>query len=74
LFDELVVGFWDFELLPVDRILIFEVDFVFKILGETQVIFVDAKSVLVFAQYIQILFMKFLWNLEMTPSSNLFPG
>ncbi len=69
LFDELVVGFWNLELFPVDWVLCFEVDFVLKILGEPQVILVNAESVLVFAQDIQIMFMKFLWHLKVTPFS-----
>jgi hypothetical protein len=41
---------WDLELLPVYWILHFEVDFVLEILGQAQVIFVNAESVLVFAK------------------------
>jgi len=35
LFNELVMGLWNFELFPVDRILCFEVNFVLEILCES---------------------------------------
>ncbi len=71
---KLVMGFRNLELFPVDRILRFEVDFVLEILGESQVIFIYAESVLVFAQDVQISFMEFLWNLEVAPPSDFIPG
>jgi hypothetical protein len=40
------VGLWNFELLSVNWILCFEMDFVLEILGETQVVLVDAERVL----------------------------
>jgi hypothetical protein len=40
--------FWNFELFPVDWIAGFEVDFVLEILGESQIVFIYAESVLVF--------------------------
>ncbi len=49
-----MVGLWNFELILIDWILRLEVYFVLEILGEPQVVLVDAKSVLVFAQVIQI--------------------
>jgi len=61
-------------LFPVNWILRFEVDFVFKILGETQVVLIDAEGVLVFAQDIQVSVMKFLWDLQVTSASDFFPG
>jgi hypothetical protein len=60
LLDELVMCLQDFELLPVDWILRFEMYLVFKILGQAQVVFVNAESVLVFAQNIQISFLELL--------------
>ncbi len=60
MFDELVMCLQDFELLPVDWILHFEVDFVFEILGQAQVIFVNDESVLVLAQDVQVSFLEFL--------------
>jgi hypothetical protein len=49
-----VVGLWNLKLFPVNWVLCLEVDFVFKILGETQVILIDAEGVLVFAQDIKM--------------------
>jgi hypothetical protein len=49
-------------------------DFVFEILGETQVVFVDAEGVLVFAQDIQVSVMELLWDLQVTQPSNFFSG
>ncbi len=69
-----MVGLWNLELFLVNWILCFEVDFVLEILCETQVILVDAESVLVFTQDVQIPVVKFLWNLEVTSSSDFLPG
>jgi hypothetical protein len=71
---ELVVGLWNFELLLVNWILCFEVDFVLEILGETQVVLVDAESILLFTQDVQIPFVEFPRNLEVTSSSDFLPG
>jgi len=68
------MGFRDFELFPVDRILHLEVDFVLEIFGEAQVIFVNAESVLVFAQNVQVTLMEFLCNLKVAPPSYFIPG
>ncbi len=68
------MGFRNLELFPLDQILRFEVDFVLEILGESQIVFVYAESVLVFAQDVQILFMEFLWNLEVASLSDFVPG
>ncbi len=68
------MGFRDFELFPVDRILRFEVDFMLEILGKSQVVFVNAESVLVFAQDVQITLMELLWNLKVAPPSYFIPG
>ena len=67
--DKLVMGFRYFELFLVDRILRLEVDFVLEIFGEPQVVFVDAESVLVLAQDVQVTLMEFLWNLKVAPPS-----
>ncbi len=74
MFDELVMCLQDLKLLPVDWILHFEVDFVLEILGQAQVIFVNAESVLVFAQDIQVSFLEFLQYLQMALLLYLFPG
>ena len=68
------MGFQNFELFPIDRILRLEVDFVLEILGESQVVFFNAESVLMFAQDVQISFMEFLWNLEVAPPSDFISG
>jgi hypothetical protein len=44
------MSLWHLELLPVDRALHFEVNFVYEVLGQAEVIFIDAESILVFAQ------------------------
>jgi hypothetical protein len=49
-------------------------NFVFEVLGQTQVMLIDAKGVLVLAQYVQISFLKFLWYLQITLSLDFFPG
>ena len=72
--NELVMGFQDFELFSIDRILRFEVDFMIEIFGESQVIFVNAESVLVFAQNVQVTLMEFLWNLKVAPPPYFIPG
>ncbi len=63
MFDELVMRFRDFELLPVDWILRHEMYLVLEILGQAQIVFVNAESVLVLAQNIQVLFLELLWYL-----------
>jgi len=59
-----VVGLWNLELFPVNWILRFEVDFVFKILGETQVVLINVK----------ISVMEFLWDLQVTSPFDFFTG
>jgi hypothetical protein len=49
-------------------------NFVLEILRKTQVVFVNAESVLVFAQDIQIAFMELLRNLEMASPFYFSPG
>ena len=68
------MGFWNFELFPINRILRLQVDFVLKILGESQIVFVNAERVLVFAQDVQVPLMELLWNLEMAPTFDFIPG
>jgi hypothetical protein len=74
LFDELVMCLWNLELFPVNWILCLEMNLVFEILGQTQVIFVNTKGNLVFAQYVQVSFLIFLWYLQMALSLDFFPG
>jgi hypothetical protein len=51
---------WDFELLLVEWILRLEMYFVFEVFGQAQVIFINAESSLMFAQDIQVSFLKLL--------------
>jgi hypothetical protein len=53
------MSLWDLELLPGDWIQCFEVDFVFEVLGQPEVVLVNAKSILVFAQDIKVPFLEF---------------
>ena len=68
------MGFRDFELFPVDRILRFEVNYMLEVFGEPQVIFFNAESILVFAQNVQVMLMEFLWNLKVKPPPYFIPG
>ena len=68
------MGFWNFELFPINRILRLQVDFMLEILGESQIVFINAERVLVFAQNVQIPLMELLWNLEMAPPFDFIPG
>ncbi len=54
----------DFELLLVDWVLHLEVNFVLEVFGQTQIVFVKAESILVFAQNIQVSFLELLRNLQ----------
>jgi len=63
LFYELVMCLWYLELFPVDGILHFEMDLVHEVLGQAQVVLVDAQGVLVLAQNVQISFVEFFWYL-----------
>jgi len=47
LFDELVLSFWNLELFLVDQILVLQVDFVRKIVCQSEVTFVEADCGLV---------------------------
>jgi hypothetical protein len=66
--DELVVCLRDFELLPVDLILHFEVYLVLEILGQAQIVSVNAESVLVFAKNVQVSLLELLRYLQMALS------
>jgi hypothetical protein len=63
LLDELVVSLRDFEMLLVDWVLHFEADFVLEVLGQAQIVFVNAESILVFAQNIQVSLLELLRDL-----------
>ncbi len=68
------MGFHDHELLPVNRILGLQVDFVHEILGQSEVIFVDAESILMLVQNVFLLLLEFIWNLEVASFLNVIPG
>jgi len=53
-----MMSIWDLELLPGDWILCFEVDFVFEVIGQPEVVLVKV-SILVFAQDIKVPFLEF---------------
>jgi hypothetical protein len=74
LLNKLVVCFRNPELFSVNWILHLEMNLVFEILGQAQIILIDAQGILVLAQDVQVSVMKFLWYLQMTPSPDFFPG
>ena len=49
-----MMGFRNLELFSVNRILRLQVDFMLKILGKSQIIFVNTERILVFAQDVQV--------------------
>jgi hypothetical protein len=69
-----MVSLWDFKLFSVYRILVFQVDFVFVISGQSQVILVDADGLLVFVEEVQIFCFEFIRDLEMASSGNILSG
>jgi hypothetical protein len=64
----------DCELLPVDWILCLEMNLVVEILGQTQIILVNAQGILMFAQNVQVPHLEFFRYLQMASSFNFFPG
>jgi len=68
------MSLWDFELLLIDWVLHFEVDFVLEVLGQAQIVFVNAESILVFAQNIQVSLLELLWNLQVASSLDFLSG
>jgi len=74
MFDELVMGIRDFELLPVDWILHLEMCLVLEITGQAQILLVNDESILVFAQNIQVSFLELLRYLQMASSFDFFSG
>ncbi len=68
------MGLRDLELFSINWILCLQVDFMLEILGESQIIFVDAERVLVFAQNVQVPLEELLWNLKVAPPFYFFPG
>ncbi len=63
-----MVSLRNFELFLVDRILIFGVNPVLVVLGQPQVVFVQADSILVLEKLVQELLLELLWYLEVASS------
>ena len=52
--DEILVRFWNFKFVTVHWCIVFEVYFVFKISGQTQVIFILTDGLLVFKKNVYV--------------------
>ncbi len=68
------MSLWDFELFPVYWVLVFQVDFMFVISGQSQVILVNADGLLVSVEEVQISCLEFIWYLEMASSGDVLLG
>jgi hypothetical protein len=73
-FNEVVVSFWYLELFPVHRVVIFQIDVMFVVSRQPQVVFVNADSFLMFEKKVQILCLEFLWNREIAMPGNVVSG
>jgi hypothetical protein len=62
------------ELFLVDWLIVFEVNPVFVISGQSKVVFVDADGLLMFEQYIDVSLSEFVRYLQVTLSGNLVLG
>jgi hypothetical protein len=69
-----MVSLWDFELFPVYGILILQMDFVFVVFGQSQVVLVNADGLLVSVEEVQLLVLEFIRDLEMALSGNVLLG
>ncbi len=69
-----MVSFWDLKLFPVHRVFIFQVDFVFVVFRQPQVIFVHADGLLMFEKEVQILRLEFVRDLEIATPGNVVSG
>ena len=67
-----MVSLRDLELLPVYGVIVFQMNFVFIISGQSQVIFVDADCLLVSVEEVQIFPFEFLRHLEVATSGDVF--
>ena len=61
-------------MLPIYRVLVFQVDLVFVVPGQSQVIFVYADGLLIFVKEIQIFFFELIWYLEVATSGDVLLG
>ncbi len=62
-----MVGLRNFELFSVDRVFVFEVDPMFVVFGQSQVVCVYADGILVLEKDIQVSVLEFFWDLEVAP-------
>ncbi len=69
-----MVSLGDFELLPIYRILIFQMNFVFVVPGQSQVIFINADGLLVFVEEVQVFPFEFIRHLEVATSGDVLLG
>ncbi len=69
-----MVSLWDLELFLVYGVLVFQMDFVFVVSGQSQVVLVDADGLLVSVEEVQILCFEFIRDLEMASSGNILFG
>ncbi len=60
----------NFELFSVYRIFIFEMDLVFVVPGQPQVVLVHADGILVLEKDVNVPLSEFLWNLQVAMSGN----
>jgi hypothetical protein len=74
LLDKLVVSLRDFKLLSIYRVLVFQVNLVFVVPGQSQVIFVYADGLLIFVKEIQIFFFELIRYLEVATSGDVLLG
>ena len=58
-------------MLPIYRVLVFQVDLVFVVLGQSQVIFVHADGLLIFLKEVQIFFFELIRHLEVATSMEM---
>ena len=61
-------------MLPIHRVLVFQMDFVFVVPGQSQVIFVYADGLLIFVKEIQIFFFELIRHLEVATSGDVLLG
>jgi hypothetical protein len=66
-----VVSLRNFELFSVDQAFVFEVDPMFVVSGQSQVIFSHADGILVLEKEVQVLVLEFFWDLEVAPFGNV---
>jgi len=68
------MGLRNFELFPIYWTLIFEMNLVSIVLGQPQIIFVQADGLLVLEQDVDVPFSEFIQNLQVATSCDLVDG